>query len=68
MADTGAKRSEPDHVWMVCNNCGHVDSGPAGAMYECPSCGWGDGWGAESHVEAKKREAQIVERGRFYAD
>ena len=54
-------------VWMTCNNCGHVDSGPDGAMYECPSCGWGDGWGAESHVEAQKRSAQIVERGRLDA-
>jgi hypothetical protein len=53
------------YVWMVCNNCGGIDSGPPGGTYECPKCGWGDGWGAEDHADAERLAAPIIERGRF---
>jgi hypothetical protein len=49
---------------MVCDNCGHIDSGPVGAIYECPSCGWGSGWGAENQAGAERLATQIIERGR----
>ena len=53
------------YVWMVCNNCGHVGSGPDGVMYVCPICEWGDGWGAEDHADAERISAPIIDRGRF---
>lgn len=52
-------------VLMVCNNCGTIDSGPDGAMYECRACGWGDGWGAEDRADAERRSATVKERGRL---
>lgn len=57
--------SAADYVWMVCNNCGGIDSGPSGGTYECPSCGWGDGWGAEDHADAERLAVPIRDRGRF---
>lgn len=53
---------------MVCNNCGGIDSGKAGTMYECPACGWGDGWGAEDRADAARFAARIHERGRLDED
>jgi hypothetical protein len=50
---------------MVCNNCGQIDSGPEGGMYECPACGWGDGWGEGERVVAERRAAEIAKRGRL---
>ena len=52
---------------MVCNNCGTIDSGHDGATYECPSCGWGAGWGAEDRADAERRAATIKDRGRLDA-
>lgn len=57
----------PEAVWMVCNNCGHIDGGPDGAFYECPVCGSGDGWGAESQADAERQATPIIARGRFDA-
>jgi hypothetical protein len=54
--------TQPQNVWMICDNCGTVDSGPEGAMYECPSCGGCSGWGAESHVEAQARSESVKSR------
>ena len=54
-------------VWMVCNNCGDIDLGPEGALYVCPSCGWGDGWGADDREDAVRRSGEIDHRGRLDA-
>lgn len=55
------------NYWMVCNNCGHKDYDHEGKMYECPKCGWGDGWGAEDRADADRRSAEIRARGRLDA-
>lgn len=54
---------------MVCNNCGHVDTGPERGTYECEKCGHGDGWGysTDDKASAEAKSAEIIARGRFHS-